>query len=196
MLEKKDLKDQVEFEDEEPTVTEKPAEPKEKKHKDIKKHPEYIKLAEENASLKDQLLRKQAEFENFRKRVNEERTKDRKYELQDFLLDAIETLDIFDLAVNAPTDDPKLKNYLVGFQMINNRLKNILEQNGVTVIDCLNKPFDPNTQSAIETVINNDVEENTVVQVVTRGYMYKDRVLRHAAVKVSKKSVESTEENK
>lgn len=189
MLEKKDLKQDVEFVDEEQSSndSEKNTSPKpEKKKKDISKHPDYIKLVEENAQLKDQLLRKQAEFENYRKRVNDERVKDRKYALNDFFMDAIETLDIFDLAVNTKTDDEKLQKYLSGFQMINNRLKNILEQNGVTMIDCLNKPFDPSCQSAMETIEKEGVEPNIVVEVVMRGYMYKDRVLRPAMVKVSK----------
>lgn len=185
MLEKKDLKEDVEFVDEEKTNVELPPKP-EKKKKDITKHPDYVKLLEEKESLKDQLLRKQAEFDNYRKRVQDERVKDRKYALQDFFMDAIETLDIFDQAVNTKTDDDKLNKYLAGFQMINNRLKNILDQYGVTMIDCLNKPFDPSTQSAMETVEVEGVEPNTVVEVVMRGYLYKDRVLRPAMVKVSK----------
>ena len=70
--------------------------------------------------------------------------------------------------------------------MINNSLKNILENNGVIKIDCLNKPFDPLVASAMETVEKEGVEPNTVVEVVMTGYMYKDRVLRPAMVKVSK----------
>lgn len=166
-----------------------------KNHKkyDVTKDKQYLALKEENeklknqeASLKDQLLRKQAEFENFRKRMNEDRIKDRKYALNDFLQDSIEILDIFDKAVSVKTEDDKLNKYLSGFIMINNRLKNILENNGVTKIDCLNKPFDPLVASAMETVEKEGVEPNTVIEVVMTGYMYKDRVLRPAMVKVSK----------
>ena len=70
--------------------------------------------------------------------------------------------------------------------MVNNRLKNILENYGVVQIDCLNKPFDPAFHSALETVEVEGVETNMVVEVVMTGYMYKDRVLRPAMVKVSK----------
>lgn len=159
---------------------------KNKKKFDITKDPDYIKLVNENLSLKDQLLRKQAEFENFRKRTGEERVKERKYALYDFLLDTIETLDIFDKAVNVKTDDEKLKKYLSGFIMINNRLKNVLDSYGVVQMDCLNKPFDPSKHSALETVEVEGVEANIVTEVVVTGYMYKDRVLRSAMVKVSK----------
>lgn len=147
---------------------------------------EKEKLEEENLSLKDQILRKQADFENYRKRMIEEKQKDRKYCLQDFLEEAIEMLDIFDLQVSKETDDEKLNKYLNGFRMINTKLKNILENNGVVVIDCLNKPFDPSHSSALETIEVEGVEPNIVVEVVMRGYMYKDKVLRPAMVKVSK----------
>lgn len=153
---------------------------------DVTKDPLYIELKEENEKLLDQLLRKQAEFENYKKRVMEERQRDRKYALQDFLMEAIETLDIFDKAVSIPTEDELLKKYLSGFIMVNNRLKNILENYGVVQIDCLNKPFDPSVHSALETVEVEGVESNIVVEVVMTGYMYKDRVLRPAMVKVSK----------
>jgi molecular chaperone GrpE len=161
-----------------------------KKHKkvkyDIEKDEKYLSLKEENEKLLDQLLRKQAEFENYKKRVMEERQRDRKYALQDFLMEAIETLDIFDKAVSIPTDDELLKKYLSGFIMVNNRLKNILENYGVVQIACLNKPFDPSFHSALETIEVEGVESNIVVEVVMTGYMYKDRVLRPAMVKVSK----------
>ena len=166
--------------------TESPKKKVKKSKVDITKEPAFIALQEENAKLSDQLLRKQAEFENYKKRVSEERQRDRKYALQDFLMESIETLDILDKAVNFKTDDPVLKNFLSGFIMVNNRLKNILENYGVVQIDCLNKPFDPAFHSALETVEVEGVETNIVVEVVMTGYMYKDRVLRPAMVKVSK----------
>ena len=82
-------------------------------------------------------------------------------------------------------DDEKLKKFLSGFIMINNRLKQILEHYEVRQIDALNKPFDPSFHSAIETVKVDGVEPNTVVEVVITGYTYKDRVLRPSMVKVS-----------
>lgn len=136
--------------------------------------------------LQDQIIRKQADFENYRKRNIEETQKIRKYELQDFLMEAIEMLDILDLQVSKDVEDEKLQKYLNGFKMINSKLKSILENHGVKLIDCLNKPFDPNTMSAMDTIETEGVESNIVVEVVIRGYMYKDRVLRPAMVKVSK----------
>ena len=159
---------------------------KSKKSKvDITKEPAFITLQEENAKLLDQLLRKQAEFENYKKRVAEERQRERKYALQDFLMESIETLDILDKAVCFKTEDQVLKNFLSGFIMINNRLKQILEHYEVKQIDALNKPFDPSFHSAIEAIKVDGVEPNTVVEVIITGYTYKDRVLRPSMVKVS-----------
>ncbi len=172
-----DLKEQVEVNEKE-----------ENSSKDVKeKKPNKVKkLEDEILSLKDQLLRNQAELENFKKRMNEERIKDRKYAMYDFLMESIETFDIFNKAVNVSTDDEKLKKYLDGFKMIDNRFSNILSNYGVKQIDCLNKPFDPAFHSALDTIEKEGVEPNTVIEVVMTGYMYKDRVLRPAMVKVSK----------
>jgi len=154
--------------------------------KKIKKlEEENTQLKEEIEHLKDQLLREKAEVENFKKRVNEEKIRERKYALTDFLMQLIDVVDTFDKAVNVKTDDEKLKKFLSGFEMVNKSFKQILKNNGVSVIDCLNKPFDPTYHSAVETVKIEGVEPNTVVEVIMTGYTYKDRVLRPSMVKVS-----------
>lgn len=142
-------------------------------------------MKKENAELKDQLLRNLAELENFKKRINEEKIRDRKYALSDFLMELIDVVDIFDQAVNVKTDDEKLQKFLKGFVMVNNSFKQILKRNGVEQIDALGKPFDPTYHSAVETVKVENVEPNMVVEVMITGYTYKDRVLRPSMVKVS-----------
>lgn len=159
---------------------------KNKKHKKNHLYEENQTLKKENAELKDQLLRNLAELENFKKRTNEERIKDRKYALADFLMQLIDIVDIFDKAVNKKTDDEKLKQFLDGFVMIDNSFKQILERNGVKQIEALGKPFDPAYHSAIETVEVEGTESNIVVEELMTGYIYKDRVLRPSMVKVSK----------
>lgn len=167
------------------------AEPNETKHnkkfsKKIKKlETEVETLKAENEKLKDQLLREKAELENFKKRITEEKIRERKYALSDFLMQLIDVVDTFDKAVNVKTDDEKLKKFLSGFEMVNKNFMQILEANGVKKIEALNKPFDPSVHSAIETVKVEGVEPNTVVEVIMTGYTYKDRVLRPSMVKVS-----------
>lgn len=147
---------------------------------------ENKKMTDEILYLKDQLLRNQAELENFKRRTNEERIRERKYAMQDFFTELITVIDTFDKVVSAKTDDEKLKKYLVGFVMINNNMKQILENYGVKKIECLNQEFDPTFHQAIEVVEAENTSPNIVVEVIADGYLYKDRVLRPAMVKVSK----------
>lgn len=147
---------------------------------------ENQKLTDQIAYLKDQLLRNQAELENFKRRTNEERIRERKYAMQDFFSEIINVIDTFDKVVSAKTDDEKLKKYLVGFVMINNNIKQILEGYGVKKIECLNAEFNPAFHQAIEVVEMENSKPNMVIEVIADGYLYKDRVLRPAMVKVSK----------
>ena len=144
-------------------------------------------LKEEIKNLKDQLLRNRADLENFKRRTNEERIKERKYALQDILTELVEIIDLFDSVINMKTDDEKLKNFLFGFKMISDRYKQVLENYGVKKIEALNQKFDYTIHQAMEEEVNNDVEDGTVVKVISNGYMYKDRVLKPSMVIVSKK---------
>ena len=162
-----------------------------KQNKKVKKQieeleKEKIELLEQVALLKDQLLRNQAELENFKRRTNEERIKERKYAMQDFFSEIIDVIDIFDRAVSVKTEDEKLRKFLSGFSMVNLRLKQTLENYGVQKIEALNKTFDPMYHQAMETMEVEGVEPNIIVEVVIEGYIYKDRILRPSMVKVSK----------
>ena len=145
-------------------------------------------MKEQITVLQDLLLRNQAELENFKRRTNEERIRERKYAMQDFFEEIIADIDIFDQSINlnSKTEDEKLKKYLSGFKMINNKLKHTLGNYGVVKIEALGKQFDPAYHQATETVEVEGVEANIVVEVEVEGYLYKDRVLRPSMVKVSK----------
>lgn len=163
-------------------------ETKGEKNKKVKKLQERIKeLEESEALLKNEMLKDRAELENFKRRMNEERIKDRKYASQDVFSEIINVLDIFDKAVNMPTEDQTLKNFLIGFVMINNQFTSILENYGVKKIKAVGEKFDPMYHSAIETIETEDAEAGIVLEEVMTGYLYKDRVLRPSMVKVSAK---------
>lgn len=151
---------------------------------------EINNLKEEIKNLNEALLRNRADLENFKRRTQEERIKERKYAHQDLFEDLLEVISIFDSAVNVETDDPKLKKFLIGFKMVNKNFNQILEKYGVKKIEALNQKFDHNFHEAVEEVINDDVEPGTIVNVQINGYCYKDRVLRPSRVIVSKKSSE------
>ena len=84
-----------------------------------------------------------------------------------------------------PSEDENIQNYVKGFEMIHDQLVAILEKEGVKEIDALNKPFDHNYHQALMQEPVEGVESGIVVEVLQKGYMLKDRVLRAALVKVS-----------
>lgn len=154
---------------------------------------EIAKLQAEIANLNDQLLRNRAELENFKRRSNEERIRERKYALQDFFTEFINITDIFSKVVNSKTEDEKLQKYLTGFQLINNQIQDMLAQYGVKPIAALKQKFDPSFHSAVETVWVEGVEDDIIVEEIITGYMYKDRILRPSVVKVNKTSAKPNE---
>ena len=148
---------------------------------------EKIKLQEENAILKDKVLRTTAEMQNMRRRMEEEKSLALKFEGEDLIKKLLPIIDNFERAI---IDDSKLsdemKKFLDGFKMIYGNLNSILESYQVKAMDVLNKEFDPNTMEAVLTEEVEGVLPNTVIDVLQKGYTYKDKVIRHAMVKVSK----------
>lgn len=200
------------FEDEENPVKEEKIKKEEKvenketsnnnEHKDFKKNKFEHKLEkkiqaleEENAKLKEELeqakkdvLMAKAEEINFKKRIDADKAQMVEYANQKILEKMITQLDMFDKVVSMPTDDPVLKNYLIGFQMINNNLKQVLDEEGIKKIECkLYEKLDPKYQHALQTAWDENYEEDVVLQELQTGYLYKGRILRPTLVKVNKK---------
>jgi len=151
---------------------------------------EILELRAEVAKLSDLYLRTLAEAENFKKRINDERMRERKYASQSLLERLVNVTDIFDKAVNSNVDDEKVKNFLIGFQMINKNLQDLLEDEGVTKIKAKGEVFDPKMHHAVETVTDLEQDDNIIVQERQTGYYYKDRILRPSLVVVNKKNQE------
>ena len=133
--------------------------------------------------LSDKVLRLSAEIQNIGKRHNEEVKKMMKYEGIDFIKSILPIVDNFERAIEM--DKSTNEKYLEGYKMIYTNMLNVLEQYEIKAIDCQDKEFDPNTMEAIMTEHVDGVEPNYVLMVLQKGYMYKDKVLRHAFVKVS-----------
>lgn len=155
---------------------------------------EILKLKAEVAKLSDLYLRTLAEAENFKKRINDERMRERKYASQSLLERLVNVTDIFDKAVNSNVDDEKVKNFLIGFQMINKNLQDLLEDEGVTKIKAKGEVFDPKVHHAVETVTDLEQDDNIIVQERQTGYYYKDRILRPSLVVVNKINENNKEE--
>ena len=161
-----------------------------KKDKKIKHKEQVEKLENEVKDLKDKLLRNAAELENFKKRVHAERIQERKYASKNLIGDILNPLDQMNKVVNMPTEDPMLKNFLIGFKMINDSLYNVLISDGLKEIDALNQPFNPNYHYAIEKVCNKEKPNGINLEVIQKGYTYKDQLLRPAMVKINEWSEE------
>jgi molecular chaperone GrpE len=155
------------------------------------KHKEQVeKLESEIKELKDKLLRNAAELENFKKRMQAERIQDRKYASKTLISDILSPLEQLSMAVNMKTENDLLKNFLIGFKMINDSLFNVLQADGLKEIDALNKPFDPNLHYAIEKEHDPVKPNGTNIAVISKGYMYKDQLLRPTMVKINEWSEE------
>ena len=186
-----DKKETVVEQDEKLHDDEAHAQKKEKKNK----HKEQIDQLElEVKNYKDKLLRNAAELENFKKRMNQERINDRKYASKNLISDILNPLEQMNKVVNMTTDNDLLRNFLIGFKMINDQFYTILEQDGLKEIDALNKPFDPKLHHAIENISNLDQPNGINLEVVSKGYTYKEQILRPAMVKVNEWSEENGKE--
>ena len=150
------------------------------------KHPEppHEKRIKE---LEDSLLRSKAEFINYRKRLEEEQSRLLKYCNEDLIKETLPILDNFERAIKMDDTnlDDEVSKFLSGFKMIYCNLINILKNYGVIEIDGNNKPFDPTYHEAIMTEKRDGVEPGMVLEVLQKGYILKDRVIRPAMVKVS-----------
>lgn len=146
---------------------------------------EVKKLQEELAVSKNAYYKAYADADNMKKRLQAEAETVKKYRIQSFASEVLPVLDSLERALDVKVEDQNIKNYVKGFEMIYTQLKSILEKEGVTEIDALNKPFDPNFHNALMQEAVEGVESGIVVQVLQKGYMLKDRVLRATLVKVS-----------
>lgn len=137
----------------------------------------------------DKLLRTAADFENYKKRVVREKQEMSRYANESLLQKLTPILDNFESALLSSGKAPgaSSESMQTGIQMIHQQLKAALTEAGLEEIDALNKPFDPNWHEAISQQERADLPEGQVVQQVRKGYKLRDRLLRPAAVVVSKK---------
>lgn len=150
---------------------------------------EILELKNKNSELEDKLIRNNAELANFKRRKEEETSRIIKYSNEDIVKELLPVIDNFERAINMDDDnlEDEVSKFLDGFKIIYNGLNDILKKFEVTVIDPLNEEFDPTYHQAVLTDNKEDVEDNIVLEVMQKGYMLKDKVIRPAMVKVNKK---------
>lgn len=182
----KDLKDQAKTEEKQ-----KPAAKAEKKAKkaagDSKKLEEELKkLQEKNKELEDKYLRSEAEIQNMQNRYAKERAQLIKYESQSLAKDILPAMDNLERALGVKADDEASKQLQKGVEMTLESLVKAMKDHGISEIEAENVKFDPTLHQAVQTVAaENDDQKDQVVQVLQKGYQYKDRTLRPAMVVVA-----------
>jgi molecular chaperone GrpE len=142
------------------------------------------KLVAEKQDLQNTLVRRQADFENYRKRVDRERQQERHRGAEQLIEQLLPVLDAFDLALQGQNSSANAE-YRKGFELIRAQLWNALAKQGLQPIEAVGKPFDPHLHHAIENVPTAEQPEGTVVGEMQTGYMFHDRVLRPAMVRVA-----------
>lgn len=140
-------------------------------------------LQEENQKLKDQYLRARADFENFRKRAEREKTEYFKFALAQSFRDLLPVLDNFERALE--TDPAASEEFKRGIDLIYKQFSETLQKYGLTVINEVGVPFDPNRHEAVMREESSDFPSHSVMGVLQKGYFLNERLLRPAMVKVS-----------
>jgi molecular chaperone GrpE len=145
-------------------------------------------LKKDRDDLFDRLLRKQAEFENYKKRVEREKSEFAQFASSELMKELLNSLDSFDLAIrNAAAEGKGAEKTLKGFELIYKQLQDTLSRFGLKPVEAKGKKFDPNFHQAVSTQPTKDVEENTVIEEMRKGYTLNGRLLRPAMVSVSSK---------
>jgi len=145
---------------------------------------EVGKLLTEKRALLDTLMRRQADFDNYRKRVEKERGEERRRGAAGIVERLLPALDALDLALAADSD-PAHAKYQKGFEGIRRLLWDTLAKEGLEKIEAAGKPFDPHLHHAIDRVHTDEVPEGTVMEELQAGYVFHGRVLRPAMVRVA-----------
>ena len=141
-------------------------------------------LQRERDDFKDRWLRKTAEFDNYRKRIERERREQADQAVIDLLQELLLVVDDFDRALTVSGDEGGA--YRKGVELIHAKLQDLLRKQGVKPIDALGADFDPNLHEAVMQESSPGHRDNEVIAVLRKGYTINDRLLRPAAVKVAK----------
>lgn len=147
-----------------------------------------IRLEEEKARNRDALLRMQAETDNLRKRLTRDLEKSRKFALEGIMKDLLQVRDGLERGLDIKGEALTVDALREGQELTLKMLGKVLSDHHLEEVDPLGEPFDPEYHEAMTMVPSNDVEENTVMEVIQKGYKLHDRLIRPAMVVVSRKA--------
>lgn len=169
-------------------------------HKKVKITEEELNALKAKAAGADEcaekMLRMQADFENRKKRQDKEKLDFLRFANEGIITELLRVMDDFERAIDSAKNTNDTKVLLQGIEMVRRDFEDILKESGLKVIDPAGQPFDPEKHEAVEHVEDVVHPENTVLEVLRKGYELNGKVLRPAAVKVSNKKEEETTEEK
>ena len=154
---------------------------KKEKAPEKKKDPKDEKIDE----LNDKLRRSMAEFDNYRKRTDKEKSAMYEIGAKDVIEKILPIVDNFERGLNSIPEDAKGSAFADGMEKIYKQFVKTLDDMGVKPIEAVGKPFDPNFHNAVMHVEDEEAGESEIVEEFQKGYMYHDTVLRHSMVKVA-----------
>ena len=149
---------------------------------------ELEKLLSEAAEAREnreKMLRTLAEMENLRKRLDKEKKDYIDYANQELIAEFLPVLDNFDRALSTADRSPEAASYLQGVEMIYKQLEQVLRRQGMEEIKARGEPFDPFFHEAVQQEVTDEYPDGTVLDVLLKGYLFRGKLLRPAAVKVS-----------
>jgi molecular chaperone GrpE len=150
-----------------------------------KENAEMAKLTADLEELRQSMLRSQADFANYRKRIEKERSEDSKRATARVIEGLIPVIDGFEHALAAHRDADEYENYRKGFELIYKQLLDSVTKLGAERIDPVGKPFDPHLHQAVDREETSEHKDGTILQVFQPGYVFHGRVLRPAMVRVA-----------
>ncbi len=152
--------------------------------------------AEEIRKLQDCLLREQAEAENFRKRLQKEKTELVKFAVEGLISDLLPVMDDFERAIIAADSSHDPETLQAGVKLIFNQLQNVLNRAGLERVDALGEAFDPNKHEAVRMIESREHDDSIVLEELRKGYTLNKRILRPSMVAVSKRKAGAACKNK
>jgi len=157
---------------------------------------EYNQLKQEAEQSGERILRLQADFDNFRKRLERDRQEFARYANETLITDLLNVVDDLERAVElAQEKHEDFSAFLKGVEMVLAHLYDLLKKSGLSAIEAKGDIFDPNYHEALFKIETDEYPEDTVVEELQKGYMLNKRVIRTAKVKVAKKRVEEKSED-
>ena len=152
---------------------------------DDSKAPKKDKKDEQIADLTDKLTRQMAEFDNYRKRTEKEKSAMYEIGAKDVIEKILPVVDNFERGLAAVPEEEKDSPFADGMTKIYKQMMTVFEEMGVKAIDAVGEEFNPDYHNAVMHVEDEEAGENVVVEEFQKGYLYKDHVVRHSMVKVA-----------